>query len=81
MATKLTLSIDPKVIERAKKYSEQKGVSLSKLIEEYLQKITGSAKRKSKRSILELRGIGGPLPADFDHKKAVRDYVYEKHFK
>lgn len=40
MNTKLTLSLDKKVIERSKKYARAKGQSLSKLIEEYLQGLT-----------------------------------------
>lgn len=81
MTTKLTLSLDAKVIEAAKKYSEKKGISLSKIIEEYLTKITGPKITSAKKSIKELRGIAGPVTSDFDYKKAVRDHVYDKHFK
>jgi hypothetical protein len=79
MATKLTLSLDSKVIESAKKYSRKKGTSLSKLIEDYLIKITQTKRKNSKRSILELQGIAGPAPDDRDFKKAIQDYLFEKH--
>ena len=79
--TKLTLSIDSKVIASAKKYSRKKGTSLSKLIEDYLVKITKSNRKEMKRSIMELRGIGGPVPDDFDYKKAIGDYVSDKYLK
>lgn len=81
MATKLTLSLDSKIIEAAKKYSEKKGISLSKIVEEYLARITGPKIVSSKRSVKELRGIAGPVASDFDYKKAVRDHVFDKHFK
>lgn len=81
MTTKLTLSIDSKVIESAKKYAEKKGISLSKLVEEYFGKITAPRISTTKNSLMELKGILGPVPPDFDYKKAVRDHVYEKHVK
>ena len=33
---KLTLSVDDRVISRAKEYAEQRGVSISKMVESYL---------------------------------------------
>jgi len=40
MDTKLTLKLDKEVINRAKRYAESKRISLSKLIESYLQLLT-----------------------------------------
>ena len=40
MDSKLTLKLDENVIERAKKYASNKKVSLSRLIENYLDSIT-----------------------------------------
>ena len=42
MNVKLTLNLDAKVIEMAKKYALEKGVSLSEVVEEYLKKLTPS---------------------------------------
>jgi ribosomal protein L5 len=81
MTSKVTLSIDSKVIEAAKKYSEKKGVSLSKIIEDYLSKITSSKTKKTNSSIKELSGILGEVPADFDYKEAITEYLIEKHLK
>ncbi|MEX2234273.1 MAG: DUF6364 family protein [Cyclobacteriaceae bacterium] len=81
MVSKLTLSMNSKVIATAKKYAEKKGVSLSKLVEEYFTRITSNKAAKTKNSLMELKGILGPVPPDFDYKKAVRDHVYEKHVK
>lgn len=79
MNTKLTLNLDKKTIESAKKYAEKKGVSLSSIVEEYLNRIASSRRPKAKNSIAKLKGILGPVPADFDYKKVVRDHVYDKH--
>ena len=40
MDTKITLSFDKKVIERAKQYAENQNISLSRLMEFLLDKIT-----------------------------------------
>lgn len=40
MDTKLTLKLDENVIERAKKHASAKNISLSRLIENYLDSIT-----------------------------------------
>ncbi len=34
--SKLTLSVDPRVVERAKRYAARRGISVSKLVERYL---------------------------------------------
>ncbi len=73
--------MDSKVIESAKKYAEKKGLSLSRLVEEYFGKITTRRFISTEKHIEELRGIAGPVPPGFDHKKAARDYVFEKHMK
>lgn len=39
MSTKLTLSVDKRVIEEAKKYARSNGRSLSNIIEEYLKSL------------------------------------------
>lgn len=79
MATKLTLSLDPKVIEAAKKYSSEKGTSLSKLVEDYLRQLYPSKAKKKKGSILELKGILGPVPKDFDYREERYKYLMEKY--
>ena len=42
MSTKLTLSFDKKVIEKAKEYARSNGRSLSNIIEEYLKSLVQS---------------------------------------
>mgnify|MGYP000944371600 FL=1 len=40
MDYKLTLSIDNQIVERAKRYAKNRNISLSKLIERYLEFLT-----------------------------------------
>ncbi len=81
MTTKLTLSLDDKVIERAKRYSEKRGKSLSKVVEDYFRQLTEEHTEppQKKRSIMELKGIGGKAPADFDYKEALTQHLIEKY--
>ena len=69
MTTKLTLTIEDKVISSAKKYAQSKGKSLSHLVENYLKSI--SAKEVDDPAILpkvsKLMGVI-KLPKDFDYK-------------
>ncbi|MBY0433986.1 MAG: hypothetical protein K2U26_07745 [Cyclobacteriaceae bacterium] len=80
MTSKLTLSIDTKVIKSAKRLSKLRGQSISKIVEEYLKKI-GQPQNSSrtKSSILELRGIGGKASNDFNFKEEIADYLSEKY--
>ena len=44
MDTKLTLTIEQSVIEKAKVYAKQKGQSLSDMVENYLRSVTHSTR-------------------------------------
>ena len=80
MDTKLTLSLDKKVIERAKKYAKKKNISLSKLIEAYLNKASSQEKDETAISPL-VKSLSGiiKLPKDFNHKKGYSDYLSGKY--
>jgi hypothetical protein len=81
MDTKLTLRLSDNVIERAKIYARNHKVSLSKMIESYLDSIT-TQKEEKKTSITPLvESLSGviDLPSDFDYKKEYRDYLVEKY--
>ena len=52
MTTKLTLSVDEKTVQRAKRISRKKGKSLSKMVEEYLNSL--SEHEKEKKSPVQL---------------------------
>lgn len=82
MNTKLTLKLNDSVIERAKVYAHNHKISLSKMIESYLDSLTQQEKEKSNHSITPLvESLSGVinLPADFDDKKEYRDYLDEKY--
>ena len=82
METKLTLRLDENVIERAKIYARNHKISLSKMIESYLDSVTRQKKEGEKTSITPLvESLSGviELPADYDYKKEYRNYLEEKY--
>ncbi len=81
MNTKLTLSLNKEIIQQAKVYAKEHNVSLSFLIENYLQKIIADhqGKTSTKGSIVnELSGIIS-LKDDSDLKDDYTDYLTEKY--
>ena len=83
MNTKLTLTMDPMIIEQAKKYAKQQGRSLSDLIENYLKAVVmpvEEAKLDLPPTVKSLKGAF-KLPADFDYKKGITDALTEKYLK
>ena len=69
MTTKLTLTIEEKVIRSAKKYAQKKGKSLSNLVENYLKSI-GSQETDANTispKVTKLMGVI-KLPDDFNYK-------------
>ncbi len=82
MDTKLTLRLDEDVIARAKKYAVDHQISLSKMIESYLESLTQPEKGKGKSNITPLvESLSGviTLPPDFDYKKVYRDHLEQKY--
>ena len=79
MNTKLTLNLDKNVIEEAKNYAKSHKVSLSKLIESYLNALTREPKKKSKVSSL-VESLTGIIPDDFDDRREYRNYIDKKYF-
>lgn len=80
MDSKLTLSLDKKTIELAKKYASRKNTSLSKLIENYLAKVTSADKEDLQISPL-VKSLSGmiKLPKGADHRKGYVDYLADKY--
>ena len=78
MNVKLTLSIDAHVIEKAKKYAALERVSVSKLVERYLNTLeAGTDELAISPSVQELVGIVPSL--EVDEKEAYRKYLEEKY--
>ncbi len=80
MNTKLTLTIQQSVIEKAKSYAKGKGRSLSDIIENYLKAITTEQRIVEDISPLvdSLRG-SFKSPDSFDYKKELSKELSEKY--
>lgn len=81
MNTKLTLSLNKDIIQQAKTYAKEHNISLSFIVENYLQKIIAEYKTddSSKGSIVnELSGIIS-LNSNIDFKDDYTDYLTEKY--
>jgi hypothetical protein len=70
MSTKLTLTIDASVIEKAKIYTQKKGSSISKLVENYLRIITNDIPPKAQTISPFVKSLQGTFQVDenFDYK-------------
>lgn len=82
MVKKLTLSLNQKVIEKAKKYAKKNKTSLSKMIETYFDSLTNAQNNESEIEITPLvESLCGviELPEDFDYKKSKGKYLQEKY--
>lgn len=83
MTTKLTLTIEDKVIDSAKKYAQKRGKSLSNLVENYLKSITANtedANESLSPKVIKLMGVI-KLPKDFDYKKELGNALAKRHAK
>jgi hypothetical protein len=80
MDTKLTLSLDKAVIEKAKTYAKNQQISLSRLIESYLSSLTTSTTQDIKITPL-VESLSGviELSDDFDSRKDYSDYLMDKY--
>ena len=79
MNTKLTLTVEKSVIDRAKAYARNTGRSLSEIIENYLDAIT--KEEPTTELSPKLKKIVGAvsLPPDFDEEQVVRTQLEKKH--
>ncbi len=80
MNTKLTLTIEEKVIDSAKQYAQRKGKSLSHIVENYLMSITSKEIKDQPISpkVLKLMGVI-KLPEDFNYKKELGALISKKY--
>jgi hypothetical protein len=81
MNTKLTLTIDESVIERAKKYAKDKENSLSSIVENYLKVLTkdNSVQETELTPIVKSPKGSFTLNADFDYKKEIAKTLSDKY--
>lgn len=81
MDTKLTLKLNQKVIEKAKEYASNKKMSLSRIIEAYLQSLTTETDNSEFEISPFVKSIatGTEIPADLDYKKDYSEHLMEKY--
>ena len=81
METKLTLRLNKRVIDRAKDYAHSHDVSLSKMIESYLDSITVDKKTTTSDITPLVKSLSGviQLDQDFDFKKDYAKFLTEKY--
>lgn len=81
MDTKLTLTIEQSVIEKAKKYARKRERSLSDLIENYLKTLTSGPANNEDDLTPTVKLLRGAfhLPKDFNYKKELTDRLSEKY--
>lgn len=81
MNTKLTLTIEQSIIEKAKRYAKGKGRSLSDIVENYLKVII----KDENTTVIDSTPIATSLrgsfktPKDFDYKKELAKGLSEKY--
>ena len=79
MDTKLTIKLEENIIQKAKDYAKSHKTSLSKLIENYFQKITEESENEKITPLVKsLSGIID-LPENYDHKKEYADHLANKY--
>ncbi|GAL68258.1 DUF6364 family protein [Jejuia pallidilutea] len=81
MDTKLTLKLNQRIIEKAKEYASNKKMSLSRIVEAYLQSLTSENDTSEFEISPFVKSIatGTEIPSDIDYKKEYSDYLIEKY--
>ena len=81
MNTKLTLTIEQTIIEKAKKYAHGKGRSLSDIVENYLKAITKEDNNESIELTPIVQSLKGTFkaPKNIDYKKELSKRLTEKY--
>lgn len=78
--TKLTLSMEPEVVYRAKKYAKKKNISLSRLIQSFLEKEIENQKIEDDLEAnipSEIQDLVGILKGANLSKKQLKEMKYE----
>ena len=81
MNTKLTLTIEQTTIEKAKKYANNKGRSLSDIVENYLKVITKEDDIEKIELTPIVKSLKGSFkaPENFDYKRELSKRLTEKY--
>ena len=83
MDSKLTLSVDKSLAEKAKLYARSQGRSLSDLVESYFKVLTSDDEESDLRVSPKLKSMKGALKvdSDYDYKKELSDSLSKKYLK
>ena len=86
MKTKLTLSIDPEVVARAKEEAQRRGTSVSDMVETYLAVVSKPDEPRKAMDISPLvKSFSGVIKLkdgeEFDYDKIRHEYLKEKHLR
>ena len=81
MNTKLTLTIEQKVVSKAKVYAKRKGHSLSDIIENYLKVVTQDGIKSDIEMTPIVKSLRGSFkaPSDFNYKKELSKSLSKKY--
>jgi hypothetical protein len=81
MDTKLTLKLNQRIIEKAKEYASNRKMSLSRIVEAYLQSLTTENDTSEFEISPFVKSIstGTEIPADLDYKNEYSEYLNEKY--
>jgi len=83
MDSKLTLSVDKSLAERAKLYARSQGRSLSDLVESYFKILTSDQEPSDLEVSLKIKSLKGILKVDedYDYKQELSDALSKKYLK
>ena len=83
MDSKLTLSVDKSIAEKAKLYARSQGRSLSDLVESYFKVLTNDSEDSDFKVSSKLKSMKGALKVSdkYDYKKELSDSLSKKYLK
>ena len=84
MTTKLTLSIDSKVLAKARRISKLRKTSISAMVAHYIASIHEDEQSEEPlapltQRVLEIGQNLKPVPADWDYRDELADIIAERH--
>ena len=84
MTTKLTLSMDSRVIAKARRISKLRKTSISAMVAHYIASIQEDEAHDESiapitRRVLEIGKKAKPLPADWDYRDELSDAISERY--
>ncbi len=82
MNTKLTLSIEQELIQKAKDYAKQKNLSLADIIKNYLTILTQEEKKENLITLTPIvKSLKGSfkMPANMDYKEELSKRLEQKY--